>query len=66
MGDWEKHFKQFRTNIIGDTVEYTTPYGMQKMLYMDWVASGRLYQPIENAICNKFGLFGITSKNLWN
>lgn len=57
MGDLEKHFEQFRTNIIGDTVKYTTPYGMQKMQYMDWVASGRLYRTIENAISDKFGLF---------
>jgi selenocysteine lyase/cysteine desulfurase len=57
MGDLEKHFAQFRKHIIGNDVEYITPYGTQRMLYMDWVASGRLYQPIENAIYNKFGLF---------
>jgi selenocysteine lyase/cysteine desulfurase len=57
MGDFKKHFEQFRTNIIGNDVKYTTPYGLQKMLYMDWVASGRLYRPIENTISEQFGPF---------
>jgi selenocysteine lyase/cysteine desulfurase len=57
MGDLEKHFEPFRKHIIGNEVEYITSYGTQKMLYLDWVASGRLYQPIENALCGKFGSF---------
>jgi len=55
MGELEKHFEQFRKQIIGNEVEYITHYGTQKMLYLDWVASGRLYRPIENAIINSFG-----------
>jgi selenocysteine lyase/cysteine desulfurase len=55
MGDLEKYFEKFRKHIIGDNVEYISPYGTQKMQYMDWIASGRLYRPIENAISNKFG-----------
>ncbi len=57
MDDLEKHFEQIRKNIIGDNLEYATPYGTQKMLYLDWVASGRLYRPIEEAICDRFGPF---------
>lgn len=57
MEDLEKYFAQFRTNIIGDSVQYTTPYGIQRMLYMDWIASGRLYKPIEDAIREQFGPF---------
>ena len=55
MGDLKKYFEPFRKHIIGDDVKYSTPYGVKKMLYMDWIASGRLYKPIENAIGNKFG-----------
>jgi len=57
MGDLEKHFEQFRKGIIGNDLEYMTSYGTQKMLYLDWVASGRLYQPIEEVISDKFGPF---------
>jgi selenocysteine lyase/cysteine desulfurase len=57
MTDLEKHFTHFQKHIIGDNMEYITPYGTQKMLYLDWIASGRLYRPIENAICDKFGPF---------
>jgi selenocysteine lyase/cysteine desulfurase len=57
MGDLGKYFEQFRTNTIGDAAKYITPYGIQKMLYMDWVASGRLYRLIENTISEQFGPF---------
>lgn len=57
MGNLEKHFETFRNNIIGNDVEYSTPFGIKKMLYLDWIASGRLYQPIEDIICKKFGPF---------
>lgn len=53
----EKYFKKFRKKIIGDEMEYITQYGTQKMLYLDWIASGRLYRPIEKAINELFGPF---------
>lgn len=53
----EDHFKQFRKHIIGDDLRYDTPYGSQKMLYADWIASGRLYRPIEERITNEIGPF---------
>ncbi len=57
MNNLEQYFDKFRKNIIGIDAEYTTPYGVQKMIYADWIASGRLYRPIEDAICYKFGPF---------
>ncbi len=53
----EKHFETFRNNIIGIDQTFPSPYGEQKMIYADWTASGRLYQPIENKILHEFGPF---------
>jgi selenocysteine lyase/cysteine desulfurase len=55
MSELEKYFEPFRKNIIGINAEYETPYGMQKICYGDWIASGRLYAPIEKLISEKFG-----------
>jgi len=51
----EKHFDKFRVNTIGYNLEYRSPYGIIKMIYADWVASGRLYRPIEEKIINEIG-----------
>lgn len=53
----ERYFKQFRKNIIGQDQHYRTPYGRKKIIYADWIASGRLYGPIENLITHSFGPF---------
>ena len=53
----EKHFEPFRKNIIGHNKKFQTPYGEKKILYADWIASGRLYKPIEDKIRNEFGPF---------
>jgi len=53
----DQHFQTFRSNIIGDELEYETPYGIKRMLYADWIASGRLYKPIEEKLCNTIGPF---------
>ncbi|MBN1634362.1 MAG: aminotransferase class V-fold PLP-dependent enzyme [Ignavibacteria bacterium] len=53
----EKHFEKFRNNIIGQNCEYLTPYGKVKLLYADWIATGRLYRPIEERIINELGPF---------
>lgn len=50
-----EHFQRFRKNIIGQDLVFTTPYGRKKLLYADWIASGRLYRPIEEQIMNVFG-----------
>jgi selenocysteine lyase/cysteine desulfurase len=53
----EHYFKKFRENTIGNELEFTTPYGRQKMIYADWIASGRLYAPIEKKLLEDFGPF---------
>ena len=51
----EKYFEKFRKNTIGDEVKFISPYGEKKMIYADWVASGRLYKPIEDRISKVIG-----------
>jgi selenocysteine lyase/cysteine desulfurase len=53
----EKYFKRFRNNIIGNEYRYDTPYGRKTMIYADWIASGRLYLPIEKTISLSIGPF---------
>mgnify|MGYP000194554538 FL=1 len=53
----EHYFSQFREYIIGIDQKFDTPYGEQDLVYCDWTASGRLYRPIEEKICNQFGPF---------
>ena len=53
--DLESYFKTFRENIIGIDQEFDSPFGKQKIIYTDWTASGRLYRPIEDKMCNEFG-----------
>lgn len=55
MTELEKHFSNFRNDIIGDDLVYQTPFGEKKMIYADWVASGRLYAPIENKLQHEIG-----------
>ena len=43
----EQYFKNFRKNIIGIDQIFNGPYGDKKIIYADWVASGRMYEPIE-------------------
>jgi len=57
MNELERYFQQFRNNIIGIDEDYESPYGNQKILYCDWIASGRLYRPIENKVVCDFGKF---------
>ena len=53
----EEYFNKFRKNIVGIDQKFESPYGIQKIIYADWVASGRLYKPIEDKITNTFGPF---------
>jgi selenocysteine lyase/cysteine desulfurase len=53
----ESYFHKFRKNIIGINQEFTSPYGVKKIVYTDWTASGRLYQTIEHKLLNEFGPF---------
>jgi selenocysteine lyase/cysteine desulfurase len=53
----EAHFEQFRKHIIGQNQTFVSPYGEKRIIYTDWTASGRLYRPIEEKLCNEFGPF---------
>ncbi len=55
MSDLEKYFEPFRNNIIGIDKNIETPYGIRKLIYADWIASGRLYYPIERKIIYDIG-----------
>lgn len=50
----EKYFSKFRNNIIGIDQEFDSPYGTKKIIYADWIASGRLYEPIEKTLLHNF------------
>lgn len=52
MSTLEQHFKKFKDNIIGSDLVFETPFGKKKMIYADWIASGRLYAPIEERMLN--------------
>ena len=57
MNKLERHFERFKKNIIGHDQFFKSPYGEQKIVYADWIASGRLYAPIEQKISHVFGPF---------
>ena len=46
----EKHFASFRQNIIGRDQKFLTPFGEKKIVYADWIASGRIYKEIEEKL----------------
>ena len=55
ISELEKYFSRFRKNIIGIDAEIETPYGSKKLIYADWIASGRLYSKIERKITEEIG-----------
>ena len=55
MSELEKYFEPFRERIIGNDATFESPYGTKRILYGDWIASGRLYEPIEQKLQNQFG-----------
>jgi len=57
MDELEKYFQPFRDNTLGYNQTFNTPYGEKRIIYADWIASGRLYTPIEKTILEKFGPF---------
>jgi selenocysteine lyase/cysteine desulfurase len=46
----ENFFSGFRKNIIGQHQVFESPFGTKEIIYADWTASGRAYQPIEECI----------------
>jgi len=57
MSELEKYFEPFREGIIGNDAIFESPYGTKKIIYADWIASGRLYEPIEQKLRTQFGPF---------
>lgn len=53
----EHYFKKYRANVIGIDQHFETPYGLQKIVYSDWTASGRLYRPIEEKLMKEIAPF---------
>ncbi|MBK7651719.1 MAG: aminotransferase class V-fold PLP-dependent enzyme [Flammeovirgaceae bacterium] len=51
----EEYFQEFARKIIGHDFEFVGPAGKRNLLYADWIASGRLYGPIEDMLTNQFG-----------
>ncbi|MDZ7319244.1 MAG: selenocysteine lyase, partial [candidate division KSB1 bacterium] len=57
MDHLETYFERFRRGIVGLDQPFVGPYGERKILYADWIASGRLYEPIEQKMRYQFGPF---------
>jgi selenocysteine lyase/cysteine desulfurase len=48
-------FSDIRANIIGYNDMIDTPTGKRRIVFADWIASGRLYAPIEKKLAVDFG-----------
>ena len=57
MTDLEQYFEPFRERTIGNDAAFESPYGTRRIVYADWIASGRLYEPIETKMQSQFGPF---------
>lgn len=55
--DLQPHFAEFARNIVGFDSEIPTVNGPKPLIYADWVASGRLYKPLEEELLNTYGSF---------
>jgi len=55
LSELERYFQPFRERIIGNDATFESPHGTRKILYGDWIASGRLYEPIERKLQQQFG-----------
>lgn len=57
MESLEQYFEKYRKDIIGIDQKFITPFGEKSLIYADWVASGRLYSPIEKRMMEDFAPF---------
>ena len=46
----ETYFSSFKRNIVGEQQHFESPFGIRRLIYADWTASGRGYGPIEHYI----------------
>jgi selenocysteine lyase/cysteine desulfurase len=51
----DSYFEKYRKNTIGHDLRIDTPFGTKDLIYADWIASGRLYAPIEERISYTLG-----------
>ncbi|NVJ51875.1 MAG: aminotransferase class V-fold PLP-dependent enzyme, partial [Gammaproteobacteria bacterium] len=51
----EQHFEPFRKAIVGQDLSVDLNGCAQRVIYADWTASGRLYQPIEQYMSDVIG-----------
>jgi len=49
----EHYFEPFKENTIGFSQTFSFPSGQKEIIYADWTASGRGYQPIESCLQNE-------------
>jgi selenocysteine lyase/cysteine desulfurase len=57
MSSLESYFEKFRKEIVGIDQEFDSPYGRKKIVYADWIASGRLYTPVEDKLLKEIAPF---------
>ena len=57
MSSLEAYFEPYRNQIVGIDQTFHGPYGEKKIIYADWIASGRLYGPIEDRLSDMIGPF---------
>lgn len=57
MKNLENYFSKYRENIIGYGQLHETVFGEKPLIYADWIASGRLYAPIEKILSENIGPF---------
>ena len=55
MSDLEEYFRRYRSNITGIDAVIETPGGIKPLIYADWIASGRMYGPIEKRLSDDIG-----------
>ena len=53
----QDYFEPFRRNILGNNHHFHGPFGQKKIIYADWTASGRLYEPLEERLLNDIAPF---------
>ncbi len=53
----EAHFSQFRQKTVGIGQNFMSHFGQKNIVYADWIASGRLYAPIEKKMLEDFAPF---------
>ncbi len=48
-------FSVIAEKVIGQDLVFENTFGKKKLIYADWIASGRLYEPIERLLTNHYG-----------